>query len=110
MKELIQSAKDKAARELGWLHYNEFEDDERPSPATAQLIDQVARLAIEAERERLLEALPLEITPSELADEVEQLELDFDSAFAYGWENGMLTQFDRLRAEFVELLTPTDKP
>src|SRR5690242_19520431 len=71
MKELIQSAKDKAAREFGYTNFTElqsrcgFLNTDRLGRATVhkaalkqllKVTDKAIELSIEAERERLLEA------------------------------------------------------
>jgi hypothetical protein len=100
MKELIQSAKEQAAKEAGY-------DDFAHAVLTAsivpllKIIDRAIELAIEAERETLLGALPNDVTI-------------YDKAVDAKYTATARTAYDQgarwMRTELAELLTPTDKP
>jgi hypothetical protein len=104
----IQSAKDKAAREFNFTDWNSLVQaillpnrENKLDFGIEQVNDRAIELAIEAEMERLLGALPNDVTI-------------YDKAVDAKYTATARTAYDQgarwMRTELAELLTPTDKP
>lgn len=109
----IEQARDKAAESLGYGDFINFSKAKILTPSeeefTTLAMQIFADSAVQAERERIMQALP-ELSIHSLTAEYQQLQREQGSDYAGGYFDGAETYFNKLKAELKQLLTPTDKP